>query len=121
MILVLTGYMVAAEGLDESPDCKYNMSSPFKDGRAMTLGLTDEASSANATSSLSKNINKIKRLGQLAVCAGFDYVAITNISEQQVVVVGVNNVTEEPVLPTGPGAVDERTIFNKAIQSAGIY
>lgn len=115
----MIGHLEVIQGFDESPDFKYNISSPFRDGRAMILGLSDVTSSINATSSLSNNLNKIRRLGQLAVCSGFDYVALKNMSGQLAVEVGVVNETEEHLPPSATNTLSERNIFQKAIQSAG--
>lgn len=117
---LLIGQLEVIQGLDESPEFRYNISSPFRDGRAMILGLSDVTSFINATSSLSNDLNKIRRLGQLAVCSGFDYVALKNMSGQLVVEVGVVNETEEHLLPSTSNTLSERNIFQKAIESAGI-
>ncbi|XP_045182304.2 uncharacterized protein LOC123541024 [Mercenaria mercenaria] len=113
-------HLVVVEGLDESPHFRHNMTSPYRDGRAMTLALTNVNSSTTHTSfTLSNNLNKFRRLGQLAVCSGFDYVAIKNQTGQLVIEVGVKNETSETVISVLSNLIDQRRIFDRAIQSAG--
>ena len=116
----MLGRLVVMEGWDEvsnlTSEGRHNVTSPYRDGRVMLLGITDDTE--NTTSLLSDNVQLYRRLSQLAVCSKFDYSAVKNESGQLVVELGVakDGLRVHPEIQSP----EKLKIFNKTMHTLGI-